>query len=174
MLLAAYCLASSIASGDSNHPHVAIYGATPAGCAAAVAAARQNASVALIEPSMRVGGLTAGGLGHTDLGMGGRELGGITREFYARVSGFYRSEDKKNRSGTYCYQVEPHVAVAVYEKMLSEANVSLLLGHQLISAHKKSIDPTALESLSLRDFRESRNITASVFVDASYLSLIHI
>jgi hypothetical protein len=174
VLLTACYLASSAARGERRDTSqqqslVAIFGATPAGCAAAVAASRFNTitSVILIEPSLRVGGMTSGGLGHTDLGLGGRELGGITREFYERVSAFYRSD--KNHSSTQCHEVEPHVATAVYRKMLAEANVSLMLGHRLIVAHKQPSDPTALVHLSLKDAGgQLVNVTASVFVDASY------
>ena len=94
---------------------VTVYGATPAGCAAAVAAARHyNAGagrtsrrVVLIGPSPRVGGMVSGGLGHTDLGMGGRELGGITAEFYSRISAFYGPAPPPNsgQNKSQCFQV---------------------------------------------------------------------
>lgn len=169
----AACICFSGANGHRTpQPRVAIYGATPAGCAAAVAAGRfhKDVSVVLIEPGLRVGGMTSGGLGHTDLGLGGKELGGITREFYERVSAYYGSS--KNLSATQCYQVEPHVATAVYGRMLAEANVSVMLGHRLIASQKKASDPATVESLSL-EAAEGRQdgvvkVTASVFVDASY------
>jgi hypothetical protein len=47
---------------------ICIYGATSAGITAAVEARRQGHSVLLIEPGPRIGGLTAGGLGMTDIG----------------------------------------------------------------------------------------------------------
>ena len=46
---------------------VCVYGATPAGIMAACAAKSEGKSVVLIEPGRRIGGMTAGGLGWTDL-----------------------------------------------------------------------------------------------------------
>lgn len=55
---------------------------------ARVAAARMGRSVVLIEPSDRVGGLTTGGLGQTDIG-NKQAIGGIAREFYRAVKRHY-------------------------------------------------------------------------------------
>jgi predicted flavoprotein YhiN len=45
---------------------VCIYGATPGGIAAALAAAKSGSEVILIEPTKRIGGMTTSGLSHTD------------------------------------------------------------------------------------------------------------
>ena len=58
-----------------------IYGATSAWVAAAIQGARMGKSVLLIEPTKRIGGLTTGGLGATDIG-NKAAIGGISREFY--------------------------------------------------------------------------------------------
>lgn len=145
---------------------VVVYGGTPAGCAAAIAAARMGANVTLVEPSpLRVGGMTAGGLGHTDLGLQGREIGGITREFYERVSAHYG-----DGSGSQCYQVEPHVAQLVYDAMLAEAGVRVLLGTQLLAVTKQGSE---LRQISVEPSggggpRSGRALPAAAFVDASY------
>jgi hypothetical protein len=67
-----------------------IYGGTSGGVAAAVQGARMNKSVVLIEPGNRLGGLTTGGLGQTDIG-NKQAIGGIAREFYARIAQLCRS-----------------------------------------------------------------------------------
>ena len=86
---AAACLliASVPASAQESIPtyDIVIYGGTSAGVAAAVQATRMNKSVVLIEPGTRLGGLTSGGLGQTDIG-NKQAIGGISREFYARVA----------------------------------------------------------------------------------------
>ena len=54
---------------SSATPTVVVFGATPAGISAAVAAARTGGSetrVVLVEPSRWIGGMMAGGLGCTD------------------------------------------------------------------------------------------------------------
>jgi len=45
-----------------------IYGGTPAGLTAAIAAGRQGAAVVVLEPSRWLGGMVTGGLASTDLG----------------------------------------------------------------------------------------------------------
>ena len=67
---------------------IVIYGGTSAGVAAAVQATRMNKSVVLIEPGTRLGGLSSGGLGQTDIG-NKQAIGGISREFYSRVAKRY-------------------------------------------------------------------------------------
>ena len=46
---------------------VVVYGATPGGVMAAVSAARQGLSVALLEPTAHIGGMATGGLSGTDV-----------------------------------------------------------------------------------------------------------
>jgi|EP01047_Picozoa_sp_COSAG01_P052264 flavin-dependent dehydrogenase len=174
--------------------HVLVYGATPAGCAAAIAAARQQQppqqpprlgmarrghrlNVQLLDPSpYRVGGMTSGGLGHTDLGLGGREFGGITQEFYERVSAHYATQGdggSQNTSATQCYQVESHVAQKVYSNMLREAGVVVTLGRRLVGVAKHSRSANlahirTVMSTSTSDGMQPLNISAAVFIDASY------
>ncbi|RTI24370.1 FAD-dependent oxidoreductase, partial [Thermus scotoductus] len=64
-----------------------VYGATPQGVAAAVAAAQEGLKVALVEPGRGVGGvLTQGWLATLDVAKDGEGLlqGGLFREFYRR------------------------------------------------------------------------------------------
>jgi NADPH-dependent 2,4-dienoyl-CoA reductase/sulfur reductase-like enzyme len=58
-----------LASPAFAEPHdLVIYGGTSAGIAAAVQAKRMGLSAIVIEPTDRIGGLTTGGLGQTDIG----------------------------------------------------------------------------------------------------------
>src|SRR5690606_11785017 len=63
---------------------VVVYGGTSGGITAAIQAARMGKTAVLIEPTEHLGGLTTGGLGATDIG-NKRAIGGMSREFYARV-----------------------------------------------------------------------------------------
>jgi len=56
------------ADGDAQSVQgdVCVYGATASGIMAAVAAARDGASVIIVEPSRWLGGMTGGGLMHID------------------------------------------------------------------------------------------------------------
>ena len=64
---------------------VVVYRATPSGIISAIAAARENLTVALIEPGKHLGGMVSGGLSITDVG----DL---------RVIGGYVKGDPKNRT----------------------------------------------------------------------------
>ena len=110
IILGVFAAVHQVNKGVDPHADVIVYGGTPAGCVAAIAAARTLAgsvgSVLLLEPSpYRVGGMTAGGLGNTDLGLGGRELGGITREFYERVSAYYSTDELHGGQGRRRFQI---------------------------------------------------------------------
>ena len=61
---------------------IVVYGGTAGGVIAAVQAARMGKRVVLISPSQRVGGLTSGGLGATDIG-NKSAIGGLAPTFTA-------------------------------------------------------------------------------------------
>jgi len=66
---------------------VAVFRATGAGVAAAVAAHEAGAHVALVEPTPHIGGMVSGGLSWTDVG-DARVLGGFARRFYDAATYF--------------------------------------------------------------------------------------
>src|SRR5947207_1836298 len=63
---------------------VIIYGGTPAGVMAAIAAARQGHGVALIDVNNHVGGMVSGGLVATDMG-DRKTVGGLADDFFRRM-----------------------------------------------------------------------------------------
>ena len=65
-----------------------VYGGTSGGIATAIQAKRMGKSVILIEPDARIGGLTTGGLGQTDIG-NKQAIGGFAREFYQGIKRYY-------------------------------------------------------------------------------------
>jgi len=70
-----------------------IYGGTSSGVSAAIQASRMGKTAVLIEPTTRIGGLTTGGLGQTDIG-NKQAIGGIAREFYQNVKKYYENPEK--------------------------------------------------------------------------------
>jgi len=90
VLLAAVALllgAVSVEAKDDTFD-VVVYGATPAGCAAAMAAADSGKSVLLIESTARPGGMLTNGLSHADF----RTFEGLTGsylKFTQRVQAYY-------------------------------------------------------------------------------------
>lgn len=136
---------------------VCIYGATSGGVAAAVAAARLGKSVALLSLNNHVGGMTASGLGVTDIGPGNDPsyLGGIAREFYRRVGAAYGSTNL-------VIWFEPHVAETVFWQMLAEAGVSVY-SNRLLAFVK--VTNNRLAQITMEDGSAFR---AKEFIDTTY------
>ena len=134
---------------------VLVYGATAGGVLAAIAAAHSSARVALLEPGQHVGGMVSGGLGHTDYG-DRRVIGGLAREFYARVARAYGAETWG------VVGPEPHVAEQVFRSWLAEAGITLVHGARLDRILKEGRRIHQLTTDTGQAF------AARVFIDASY------
>jgi len=67
---------------------ICIYGGTSAGVIAAYTAKKQGKTVLLIEPGSRLGGLSSGGLGYTDIG-NKYAVTGLGIDFYRRLGKHY-------------------------------------------------------------------------------------
>jgi predicted flavoprotein YhiN len=73
-------LATTPAPPTPERFDVVVYGGNAAGVVAAVQARHMGRTVVLLEPGRRLGGLTSGGLGNTDIGSKGA-VGGLSRRF---------------------------------------------------------------------------------------------
>src|SRR5947208_15193401 len=76
---------------------ICVYGATPSGIAAAIAAAREGCSILLIEPTNWIGGTVSGGIARTDVdeGVSKAAVVGFPDEFYGAIArdGYYQSQN---------------------------------------------------------------------------------
>ena len=81
-------LASVSAFSAEISRDIVIYGSSPAAISAAVQAKRMGKSAVVVSPETRIGGLTTGGLGQTDIG-NKAAFGGIALEFYKAVAAHY-------------------------------------------------------------------------------------
>jgi len=70
---------------------VVIYGSSPAALTAAIQAQRMGAGAVIVSPETRIGGLTTGGLGQTDIG-NKNAFGGLALDFYRDVAAYYCDE----------------------------------------------------------------------------------
>jgi Flp pilus assembly protein TadD len=144
---------------------VVVYGATPAGLVAAVAAARQGKAVLLLQGDAHVGGMVTGGLGATDTG-NRAAIGGVSREFFDRVRAYYAQKyGPRSRQVAECsggFHFEPHVAALVFRAMLREARVEVLTGRRLAKVAKAGPRLTALTTAAGEVF------AGRVFIDATY------
>lgn len=118
---------------------VVVYGGTSAGVIAAYTAKQMGKSVLLIEPGTRVGGLSSGGLGYTDIG-NKYAIKGLSLDFYRKVGEHYGNFEQ--------WIFEPHVAEDIFLGYLKKAKVGVLYSYRIISARKSkgSIGSIILES----------------------------
>ncbi|MCB9320058.1 MAG: FAD-dependent oxidoreductase [Lewinellaceae bacterium] len=157
-----------------------IYGATSAGIAAAIQAVRMEHTVILISPEARIGGLTTGGLGQTDIG-NKVAIGGISREFYERVKTWYdqpehwkwqkkeeyqdggqtRTAENENSMWTF----EPSAALAIYEAWLKEEKVEVVLNEKLNRETGVGTEDGAIRSITMLS---GKIYTGKEFIDATY------
>lgn len=162
---------------------IVIYGASSAGIIAAVAAARRGRSVIIIEPSNHLGGLTTGGLGQTDIGVEGEggAIGGLSFDFYRKIRQHYMNDSawkyqtwneymgRTNRlqeDSEGMFGFEPKVARTIYENMLEEAGVPVVLNGKLDlsgrGVEKRGDKITAI-------ITEDGNVyRGKIFMDATY------
>jgi flavin-dependent dehydrogenase len=168
LLLSFALLASTTVPGFTQHSaDVIVYGSTPGGFCAAIAAAREGASVILLEPTDHVGGLNTGGLSHCDSNQMRREtLMGLFDEWHRRVVKDYTERTLPapydvSLKDTATWTYEPHVAMRVTNAMLKESGVSVRTGSYLKSVIK---DGPRITSIVTKD----GTFKAGVFVDGTY------
>lgn len=147
---------------------VVVYGATPGGFCAAVAAAREGSKVILVEPTAHVGGLSTGGLSHCDSNQMRREaLTGLFEEWHVRIAKDYVTRGQKapydpmDKTPGIKWVFEPHVAMRVTLAMLREAGVTVVTEAPLIRAEKSGARISRLRTTK-GDF------AARTFVDGTY------
>lgn len=146
---------------------VVVYGATPGGFCAAIAAARQGATVALAEPTGHIGGVNTGGLSFSDSNQTVRStVMGLFDEWHTRIEADYKQRGielpyqvqvKDNSRWTY----EPSVAARVTRQMLDEAGVTVLSERRLTSVDKEQGRIVRLKTTQ-------ETLVARTFVDATY------
>jgi hypothetical protein len=154
---------------DSDTTHdVLVLGATPAGIAAAVAATRMGARVALVEAQGHVGGMAASGLSKSDV-ENRPCIGGIFLEFVAGVRAHYHARggpDVQACKDGYYY--EPGVAEGVFRNLIVGApDITLYLRHALTAVETQSGRIASTRFLDTES-GAARDLCAAVYIDATY------
>ncbi|MBI5689031.1 MAG: FAD-dependent oxidoreductase [Verrucomicrobia bacterium] len=178
VVLAGPVQAAETAPATEVRAEIVVFGGTPAGLMAAVAAGRAGAKVVVVEPSYLIGGLMCGGLHKTDIGK--REtIGGLSREFFQRVMDYYTktygpgspqvkaldyTQDPKTRSG---YYFEPKIALQLFREMLTEAGVTVRTKEQLQSV---TVQAGQIRGFTTRHYETGAETryAGTIFVDGSY------
>ena len=130
-----------------------VYGGTPSGVSASIAAAIHGMRVVLISAEPTVGGAISNGLGATDIG-NSSAVSGIARQFLNNISAHYKFSDG--------WRTEPHVAEEILRGMLSRHDIEVVTEDPLMGAQ---LNGKKISCISLAD---SRSYCGSVFIDASY------
>lgn len=153
------CVLLAFASCNKPQPEydIVIYGGTSSGIIAAVQAVKLGKKVIVIEPTSRIGGLTAGGLGDTDHGKIST-IGGLAWDFYQRVGTKYSSQEP-------VWQFEPKVALAVYEDLIKENNITVVCNERLDLKNGVTKDKNRITSIRMES---GKVYSGKIFMDASY------
>ena len=162
------------AAEEAQTAEVLIYGGTPGGIAAALAAAEHGRTVILVEPTRHIGGLVTSGLSHADF----RTFEGLTGAYLRlthRVQAYYISkygrdspQAKGNFRGTHA---EPHVNLAVFNAWCAEhPKLRVVREHRLASVQVlKRDDLTHIESATFIGPDDAKlTVIAKVFIDGTY------
>jgi hypothetical protein len=181
LLTLLFCISCANRTSDSQPDYdVVIYGGTSAGIAAAIQSARMGKTVLLIEPSQRIGGLTTGGLGQTDIG-NKVAIGGIAREFYQNIRKYYedtarwkwqKKEEYADGGQTRTaegedamWTFEPSAALEVYKAMLAAENMKLVYGERL---NRKDGVTKNGSSITRIEMESGTAYSGRMFIDATY------
>lgn len=157
-----------------------IYGGTSGGIAAAIQAKRMGKKVILIEPSSRIGGLTTGGLGQTDIG-NKAAIGGISREFYEGIKKYYDQPENwswvakseyldggQTRTGdgeSSMWTFEPSAALKVYEEFIINENIEVILNQKL--DRKSGVSKSGAKIIGIK-MLTGEEYRGKMFIDATY------
>ncbi len=165
---------------DAAEFDVVIYGGTSAGVAAALQSSRLGKSVVLIEPTNRIGGLTTGGLGQTDIG-NKQAIGGISREFYENIKKYY--DDPKNwkweKKSDYMdsgqtqtkegeasmWTFEPSAALSVYKALMDKEKIEMVYNERLNRDSGVKKVNGRIESITMES---GKIFIGKVYLDATY------
>lgn len=153
---------------------VLVYGATPAGIAAALAAAANGSSVLLAEPTARIGGLVTSGLSHTDFRTF-EALTGAFLQFSQRVLAAYvREYGAGSPQAATCMrgtQAEPKVNLRVFEAMRAEYPRITVWREAALAGVESDGEAAARRIRAVRVTRGAKpaeSVAARYVIDASY------
>jgi len=161
LVCAVMALRASARSEPVMAVDVLVYGATSAGVIAAYTARQYGHSVLLVEPGRHVGGMSSGGLGHTDIG-NKYAVTGLALDFYRRLGRYYGRLE--------AWQFEPKAAEQVFESYLDEAGIEVLFSRRVTGVENTGarLRSATFEYAVGTGRSPDLTIAAAQFIDASY------
>ena len=180
IIISFFCVFST--SAQQKNFDIVVYGGTSAGVSAAIQSSRLGKSVVLIEPTKRIGGLTTGGLGQTDIG-NKQAIGGISREFYQNIKKYYDNpanwkwqqkqdyrddgQTRTEKGEATMWTFEPSAALKVLQEMLSNEKHITLVYEQRLNRTLKGIRKKS-GVISAIQMENGQWYGGKMFIDATY------
>jgi len=174
VLLSALLTVALVPISHAESADVVIYGATPGGIAAALAAAKGGHTVLLAEPTIRIGGMTTNGLSHPDFhafeSITGtyHDLTQRTLAYYAKTYGADSPQVKDCFRGTHA---EPKVNLLLYQQMLAE-HPKITVKTQWTRVGANTRGPAGDRWVRAAHFRDADGkehvYEGEIFIDGSY------
>ena len=177
--------ACALAAGAKESFDVVIYGSSPAALTAAIEAQKLGKTAVIVCPENRIGGLTTGGLGQTDIG-NKSAFGGLSLQFYRDVADYYKDASvwkwqKRDEyipdgqcSGTKgedsMWTFEPSAALKILERWEREPKLDIRRGEFLdraVGKVKVEGDGEQRRIVSIRTL-SGKEFVGKMFVDATY------
>ncbi len=152
---------AAVFSQQIKNVDICIYGGSSAGVIAAYTAKKMGKSVLLIEPGKRLGGLTSGGLGYTDIG-NKFAISGLALDYYRRLGSHYGKFES--------WIFEPSVAEALYKEYIKRADVEVWyeLALKDLKKEKSAISEISLVNPLDETAPPTHIVRAKVYLDCTY------
>ncbi|MCU1233052.1 MAG: putative xanthan lyase, partial [Candidatus Solibacter sp.] len=177
-----FLLLPLLAAAQTRQADVVVYGATSSGIAAAVQVVRLGKSAIIVDPGTHLGGLTTGGLGWTDIG-NKQVIGGFALEFYRQVKQHYDNpaswkfqprasyyqlrHAEINSADDAMWTFEPHVATAIYQAMLAQYKIPVVMKARLDLRPGKGVVKNGARITAIV-MEDGRRYEGRMFIDATY------
>lgn len=150
-------LLSIVAASCASHEYdLCVYGGTASGIVAADAAAKMGLNVVVVEPTCRIGGMTTGGLGRTDIG-NKQVVQGLALKFYRECGKRYGNLEN--------WVFEPKVAKEVMDEFARSPRIKVITNRHFVNAKTKN---GKIISLTAAGEGDTLTFKAKWFIDASY------
>lgn len=180
-----FLLAAALLTGDVIERDIIVYGSSPAAITTAVQAQRMGKTCVIVSPETRIGGLTTGGLGQTDIG-NKSAFGGLALAFYRDVARYYRDERNWTRQARSEYfpdgqcagskgadsmwTFEPSAALKILEGWETTYGLEIHRGVRLDRAKVHVRAETDARHRRIASFMtlDGRMYRGKMFVDATY------
>ena len=145
-----------ISCRDNKDYDLCVYGGSASGIMTAYSAACRGLDVIVVEPTCRLGGLTTGGLGLTDIG-NKQVVKGLGLDFYRKVGAHYGVLEQ--------WVFEPSMALNIIEDYASHPRITVVKNHHICSVEKEG---TVIRSITTANQSDTLTFSAKCFADCSY------